>query len=50
MRDKGLAAIGIAVLVVALLVAGGVIWLANAHIAPPAQTIEQPIPDDRIPH
>lgn len=29
---------------------GGVIGLANAHLAPPTETVQQAIPDDRIPH
>jgi hypothetical protein len=50
MRNKGMATIGGAILLLGLLIAGGIMWLANAHVAPPAQTIEQTIPDDRIPH
>jgi hypothetical protein len=28
----------------------GILWLANAHLMPPQQKIEQTIPDDHLPH
>jgi hypothetical protein len=40
--------IGIAIL--AVLAGAGVLWVADAHVMPPTQKIEQTIPDDRIPH
>lgn len=36
--------------VLLLLVAGGALWLSNAHIMPPIQKTELAIPDERIPH
>jgi hypothetical protein len=33
-----------------ILAAVGILWLGNAHVMPPTQTVTQPIPDDRIPH
>jgi hypothetical protein len=42
--------IGAILLALVLLAGGGVLWLANAHIMPTTQTVEQAIPDDRIPH
>lgn len=50
MKNKNLVTVGSTVFILVLLVTGGVLWLANARIAPSMQTIEQPIPDDRIPH
>jgi hypothetical protein len=31
-------------------IAGGLVWLAQAPIMPPVQKMEQAIPDDHIPH
>jgi hypothetical protein len=33
-----------------LIVAGGVLWLSNAHVMPTTQKTEMAIPDERIPH
>jgi len=49
MRRKNLAAIGSIIFLFALL-GGGILWLSTAHVAPPATTIEQAVPDDHIPH
>jgi hypothetical protein len=32
-----------------LIIAGGALWLSNAHIMPPTQKTELAIPDERIP-
>jgi len=50
MKTNRITVIGLAALIAALLVAIGILWLANASIMPPMQTINQAIPDDRIPH
>jgi len=49
MKSRHTVTIGIIGLFLAL--AGvAILWLGNAHVAPPVQTITQPISDDRIPH
>jgi hypothetical protein len=42
-------AIGLGTLICLLLIAIGILWLANAPLMPPTQTVNQAIPDDRIP-
>lgn len=39
----------ILVLLILLALAGGVVYLASWDMPPPVQTIERPIPDDRLP-
>lgn len=36
------------VFVVLAVAAGGILWLAFAHVAPPLKQVEQPVPDDHI--
>lgn len=36
--------------VLLLIIAGGALWLSNAHIMPPTQKMELAVPDERIPH
>jgi hypothetical protein len=44
-------AMGLGVIfMLALLAMGVIVWLANAPLMPPVQTVQQSIPDDRIPH
>jgi len=33
-----------------LVIAGGTLWLSNAHVMPLTQKTELAIPDERIPH
>jgi hypothetical protein len=47
-KAKSIACIGLVVLV--LVLAAGLVFLANAHVTPPTQKVEQSIPDDHIPH
>ena len=43
--------IGLIAALLVLLVAGVVLWLGNANMAPPTPDhVKQAIPDDRIPH
>jgi hypothetical protein len=42
--------VAVVVGVLLLLIAGGVLWLSNAHVMPPTQKTELAIPDERIPH
>jgi hypothetical protein len=49
MKSKQTAAIGIIALFL-VLAALAVLWLGNAPVMPPTQTVTQPIPDDHIPH
>lgn len=32
-----------------LAIAGGALWLSNAHIMPPTQKVELVVPDERLP-
>ena len=48
MNSQSLVAVVTGVLL--LIMAGGVLWLSNAHVMPPTQKIELTIPDERIPH
>lgn len=32
-----------------LVMAGGALWLSNAHIMPPTQKMELVVPDERLP-
>jgi hypothetical protein len=50
MRTNKTMIAGFGALIVLLLAAIGTVWLGNASIAPPTQSIHQTIPDDRIPH
>lgn len=36
--------------VLLLFIAGGALWVSNAHIMPSTQKMELAIPDERIPH
>ena len=50
MKSNRMAIIGFAALIVILLGAAAILWLANAPIMPPVKAVNQAIPDDRIPH
>lgn len=49
MKSKPMAAFGVFALLCALAVAA-ILWLGNAHVMPQTQTVNQVLPDDRIPH
>ena len=48
MNSQSLIAVIIGILL--LILAGGALWLSNAHVMPPVQKTELAIPDERIPH
>ena len=48
MNSQSLIAVIIGILL--LIIAGGALWLSNAHVMPPVQKTELAIPDERIPH
>jgi hypothetical protein len=50
MKANRKTAFGLAALFGVVLAALGVLWLANAPLKPPTQTVNEAIPDDRIPH
>jgi hypothetical protein len=49
MKSRPTATIVIVGLCLAL-AGAAILWLGNAHVTPPVQTVTQPISDDRIPH
>ena len=48
MNSQSLIAVIVGILL--LIIAGGALWLSNAHVVPPVQKTELVIPDERIPH
>jgi hypothetical protein len=49
MKTNRLAVMGVIVIILAVLAAAGILWLGEAPVTPPTQTINQVIPDDHIP-
>ena len=48
MNSQSLIAVIVGILL--LIIAGGALWLSNAHVVPPVQKTELVIPDERLPH